>query len=819
MRSERAKRVLFAVVAVSVLVGALWRFALPEVVRRYAERALVKRLHVGASVSLAHVALGRVELEGLVVAGENEGVRLRVERVAMDCSPVTWLWQGGSACRSARVEGVDADVNVSAPGFQRWMEGLRERNRADAGRRNVSRSVRVERLAGQVRDESGLLVSFDGARIVSNASTLAMSVSRLDVGGEDSERWTCAGLDVALSREAGLWQLGMVSVRSGRVVAGASEDGAPPTGSSAASTRERLRIAFGRGVLAAVPRASATAAHSMPADESAAGRWLAHVADRARFWVGDVVVANRGPMGESDVVRRLHGAIVREPGNVFRTWGTGTGVPSGMLHWDLEVRPSELRGEGAVRMVRLPLAMFLPFFPTLTSLHAGAARVDADVAVRAEGLDRLSLAGNVDVSGAVLESSRIAPAPVRGLAVGISGRASFVPSRRRLEVHGARLSLDGAGPASGGSVAVALDGALEWGSSGYLVDVNATLPTTPCGVAVGAIPADLLADLAGFRLAGTLAGRLRVHVDAADLEATKVEVHVDDDCEFEAVPMLADLRRFTRPFEHRVVEPDDTEFVFETGPGSAAWTPISEISPFLPHAVMAHEDGGFLRHHGFAPSEIQVALVRNLRAGRYVQGASTITMQLVKNVFLHREKTLARKVQEVLLTWWIERVLDKEKILELYLNVIEYGPAIYGVRSAASHYFGREPRELSVGESAFLAMILPSPKLFHQAYEDGEPSPRLRDRLRGFLRRLASRGRIDEVALAAGLAEIDVLAFHREGAEPPPPRVLVGSTEPLPFGLPEVSAAGWSDVTGDDGAEPEAAWQDDGAASWSSDGE
>ena len=173
--------------------------------------------------------------------------------------------------------------------------------------------------------------------------------------------------------------------------------------------------------------------------------------------------------------------------------------------------------------------------------------------------------------------------------------------------------------------------------------------------------------------------------------------------------------------------------------------------------------------------------MRNLTAGRYVLGASTITMQLVKNVFLHREKTLARKIQEVLLTWWIESSMAKERILELYLNVIEYGPAVYGIRHAAEHYFGRAPSELSAAESAYLAMILPNPPAFHEHYVAGEIPRAFRNRLAGFIRTLGTRGRFDEAAVAAGVAHVETLSFHREGDPPPAPRTLEGGVAPLPI--------------------------------------
>src|SRR5690606_13862437 len=125
---------------------------------------------------------------------------------------------------------------------------------------------------------------------------------------------------------------------------------------------------------------------------------------------------------------------------------------------------------------------------------------------------------------------------------------------------------------------------------------------------------------------------------AADLDATKVDFDIDDACKFVGLPPLLDLGRFERPFLHTALEPDGTVSELETGPGTPAWTPIEMVSPFMVQAVVAHEDGRFFSHRGFAEPEIGVALARNLKARAFRFGASTITMQLVKNVFLHRDK-------------------------------------------------------------------------------------------------------------------------------------------------------------------------------------
>ncbi|HEY7955516.1 MAG TPA: biosynthetic peptidoglycan transglycosylase, partial [Polyangia bacterium] len=113
---------------------------------------------------------------------------------------------------------------------------------------------------------------------------------------------------------------------------------------------------------------------------------------------------------------------------------------------------------------------------------------------------------------------------------------------------------------------------------------------------------------------------------------------------------------------------------------------------------------------GFISSEFRSALQQNLQRGYFRLGASSITMQMVKNTLLSREKTLSRKLQEMFLTWYLEHSLTKERILEIYFNVIEFGPGIYGIGRAAHHYFGKSAKDLEPQEAAFFSSILPSPK-------------------------------------------------------------------------------------------------------------
>jgi monofunctional biosynthetic peptidoglycan transglycosylase len=139
------------------------------------------------------------------------------------------------------------------------------------------------------------------------------------------------------------------------------------------------------------------------------------------------------------------------------------------------------------------------------------------------------------------------------------------------------------------------------------------------------------------------------------------------------------------------------------------WVPLSRISRSLRNAVIVSEDGNFYNHNGIDFFEMRESFKKNLQKGKYARGFSTITMQLAKNLYLSRQKTVTRKGLEILIAWEMERKLSKERILEIYLNVVEWGRGIYGAEAASRHYFKKSAADLSADEAAFLAAILPSP--------------------------------------------------------------------------------------------------------------
>jgi monofunctional biosynthetic peptidoglycan transglycosylase len=141
--------------------------------------------------------------------------------------------------------------------------------------------------------------------------------------------------------------------------------------------------------------------------------------------------------------------------------------------------------------------------------------------------------------------------------------------------------------------------------------------------------------------------------------------------------------------------------------------PLSNISPYLMKAVLIAEDDNFWRHEGFDYEAIRKAIERDLKDKKFRFGGSTISQQLARNLYLSPEKSLLRKIREAFITWRMERVLSKRRILELYLNSVEWGEGIFGAEAASRHYYGKSSSELTPQEAARLAAILPNPRRYN----------------------------------------------------------------------------------------------------------
>ncbi len=142
------------------------------------------------------------------------------------------------------------------------------------------------------------------------------------------------------------------------------------------------------------------------------------------------------------------------------------------------------------------------------------------------------------------------------------------------------------------------------------------------------------------------------------------------------------------------------------------WMPYEQISPNLKRAIIAAEDGKFLEHEGFDFEAIQNAYEKNLKKGRLVAGGSTISQQLAKNLFLSGKKTPWRKIEEAIITLMLENVMSKRRILEIYLNVIEWGNGIFGAEAAMRYYYGVSTSSVTAEQAAHLAAMVPNPRFY-----------------------------------------------------------------------------------------------------------
>ena len=147
--------------------------------------------------------------------------------------------------------------------------------------------------------------------------------------------------------------------------------------------------------------------------------------------------------------------------------------------------------------------------------------------------------------------------------------------------------------------------------------------------------------------------------------------------------------RLNQPFEHTVYEYGKPLRTFVVGPENPNFTPYNQISPYLKNAILTSEDPRFFTHKGFHKGAFRHSMIANIKKNDFVRGGSTISMQLVKNVFLTRNKTIARKAEEILIVWLIEnnRITSKQRMYEVYLNIIEWGPNIYGIKEASRFFF------------------------------------------------------------------------------------------------------------------------------------
>ncbi|MEM9463531.1 MAG: biosynthetic peptidoglycan transglycosylase [Myxococcota bacterium] len=382
------------------------------------------------------------------------------------------------------------------------------------------------------------------------------------------------------------------------------------------------------------------------------------------------------------------------------------------------------------------------------TVHASGLGADDDVG---PGQGEIEIE-HLRVAGLTIEHPKLARAPVAFDPLEVEGRLWWEGEHDQgaqlwLAHRGARIALD----------LQRSEGAL---------DLRTELAPLPCQDLLDAFPAAMSEMVEGTRLRGQVGGRAELHVDRRALVAARVQADRRPDapapgtldlsfpfldrCTVEHDDPRLDLAALSGAYRHRVLDHHGHEQRRVMAPGAPGYVSVHEV-PRLVRAFVSLEDRRFWRHDGFDREQMHNAFWHNVVKGRVSRGASTISQQAARNLWLGVDRSWGRKLQEALLTARLEATTDKRRIMELYLNVIELGPGTHGVDEAARLYFGKPAAALSVLQAIHLASLAPAPTRLSRRFVDGRVDAAWLDGLRAQVRRMARAGLITRAQLRQAL--------------------------------------------------------------------
>jgi hypothetical protein len=310
----------------------------------------------------------------------------------------------------------------------------------------------------------------------------------------------------------------------------------------------------------------------------------------------------------------------------------------------------------------------------------------------------------------------------------------------------------------GGGATVSLHGVVRRVPDDPELDIHLAVERVDFAQLLATAGLDLPSGVAHF---GSAALDLDVRGHARDPRSFVVRQRVDFTPPDAPLPAIERLRG---PFVAEIHGRGGQTHHLLVGPESADFIALGDVPPLFLRALLLSEDAGFYGHRGLDFAELPVALATNWVRGTNARGASTITQQLAKNLFLTREKSVGRKLSEAALALLLDSTLGKARVLEIYLNVIEWGPDVYGLRAAARHYFGKDTREMTPKEMAFLVALIPGPVKYQRSFAGGTLSPALENLVDNVLAKLRSVDAIDEAQYETALAETLLLRPNSDAA-------------------------------------------------------
>ncbi len=343
--------------------------------------------------------------------------------------------------------------------------------------------------------------------------------------------------------------------------------------------------------------------------------------------------------------------------------------------------------------------------------------------LRTSGMMMLGLSGNITydrrsaditfetAARLTLNHWRLADREIRDIDFALSGNLQFDAAAQRIQFD--RLNID-----TNGFVLTA-SGSAEFLDS-FKLDTFIESDRVPIQKALNAVPKDFAPALEGAEVDGTIKLGMGFGIDTANLKALKFEPNIEiDGFQLLKASNDVDIEKLKGPFMHQAKKKGEVVKEFLVGQPTYRFVPYQRLGKNTKKGVLTCEDGSFFRHNGFRVDHFRESLIQDIREKRFARGASTITMQTAKNLFLTGDKNLSRKFQEILIAYALEQMLTKERILEIYMNIIEWGHKIYGIGSASKHYFSKWPKDLDPLEAAFLGSIIATPVRSHHMYSRG----------------------------------------------------------------------------------------------------
>lgn len=380
-------------------------------------------------------------------------------------------------------------------------------------------------------------------------------------------------------------------------------------------------------------------------------------------------------------------------------------------HWTVNAKGNKDNLEVTVKTNNTKLKPFESFFPKIVQTTEDS-EVEGTFTVKLSAkTQNKAVLFDANFKDLTLNHWRLAEKPIQHIDFKTQGRMDWDNINKLIKIGKMHLGSK--------KVSASLNGFVDYGKKPK-IEAHFFLPPSPIQDVLEAIPEDFIPVVKDAEVSGTVALDFDLQLDVANPRQLKMEPAVAiEGYSLIRPPLRANIFKLKKSFEHTAYKKGKAIKTFTVGPGKHRFVSHVNLGKNTIRGVLTSEDGSFYRHNGFQFKHIRESLIQNVRDKRFTRGGSTITMQTAKNLFLSGQKNISRKFQEMLLAYALEQELPKKRILEIYMNIIEWGPNLYGIGNASRHYFYKSPSKLTPLEAAFLGSIISNPTRHHYMYKRG----------------------------------------------------------------------------------------------------